>query len=394
MSRSFNDSLNNKVLCIQKANQDKRDRIPFEWFEEIYGKDSQQWMEFENKVKKMYSVPYSKRINLLRKRWTDKDKEKFLSRNLNDTRYATRHIADYLRKYFDFSKSQRDDIKDISRIQLRSGGITAFLRHMWGLNKNRGENDLHHATDALVTACSTYGHVYLVSNLSRQMERKGQNWYKHFGREKFKPWDNIREDIQKDVENVFVSRMPRHTVTGAAHEETIISGEERDKNRTLEVRGGFAKMGNMVRADVFVDEEGRNYVVPIYTVDIFSKKPLPDKYVPDDYSLSYEKWPSIKDDNLKFKFSIFKDDLISINGTMYYVSFFEASTVNVNIKNVDRSIFPDKKDAKDPYTKKICYRPKTRGKKCLLKKYSVDMLGNYKEIRQETRLGNRFKGWV
>ena len=396
LSRSFNDSLNNKVLCSQQANQNKKDRIPFEWFEEKYGKDSRKWMEFENRVKKMYVMPYGRRRNLIRKSWTEKDKERFLSRNLNDTRYATRHIADYLRKYFDFSKSQRDDIKDVSRIQLRSGGITAFLRHMWGLNKDRRKNDLHHAIDALVTACSTYGHVYLVSNLARQMERKGKNWYKRFDfiRGKFKPWDNIRDDIKKAVEKVFVSRMPRHTVTAAAHEETIISGEERDKKRTVEVRGGFAKMGDMVRADVFVDEEGRNYVVPIYSVDIFSKKPLPDKYVPDDYSLSYEQWPSVKDDNLKFRFSIFKDDLISINDKKYYVSFFEAATANVNVKNVDGSIFSDKKDAKDPYTRKKCYRPKRKGGKCLLKKYSVDILGNCKEIKHEKRIGNIFEDVV
>ena len=38
MSRSFNDSLNNKVVCTPQANQNKRDRIPYEWFEERYGK--------------------------------------------------------------------------------------------------------------------------------------------------------------------------------------------------------------------------------------------------------------------------------------------------------------------------------------------------------------------
>jgi len=96
MSRSFNDSLNNKVLCTQKANQEKRDRIPFEWFEDSYSKDSLQWMEFENRAKKLYGMPYPKRRNLVRKSWTEKDKERFLSRNLNDTRYAARHIADYL----------------------------------------------------------------------------------------------------------------------------------------------------------------------------------------------------------------------------------------------------------------------------------------------------------
>jgi CRISPR/Cas system Type II protein with McrA/HNH and RuvC-like nuclease domain len=284
---------------------------------------------------------------------------------------------------------------------------------MWGLNKDRGENNLHHAVDALVVACSTYGHVYLVSNLARQIERKGKNWYKHFGREKFKPWDSIRNDIQSAVSNIFVSRMPRHTVTSAAHKENPDSLiEERrikkarkksPKNkidslpitkRVIKFNKGYAEMGDMVRADVFVDKTGRNYVVPIYSVDIFTNKPLPDKYVPHDRTLFYEQWPSVKDDNLEFKFSLFKDDLISINSIMYYVSFFEATTVNVNVKNVDGSIFPDKKNAKDPYTKKIGYRPKSRTKRCVLRKYSVDFLGNYREIKQEKRLGNRFQNGI
>lgn len=388
MSRSFNDSLNNKVLCCAEANQNKRDRIPFEWFEDMYGKDSQQWRDFENRVKRMYGVPYPKKKNLLRKSWTDEDKEKFLSRNLNDTRYAARHIADYLRKYFDFSKS-KIETKDVNRIQVRSGGITAFLRHMWGLNKDREKDDLHHAVDALVVACSTYGHVFLVSNLAKEIERKGKNWFKHFDflREKFKPWKNIREDIIKEVEKIFVSRMPRHKVTSAAHDDTISSLKtEIPKNRHIKVNKGYAGIGEMVRADVFADTEGKNYVVPIYAVDMFSKEPLPDKYVPDDGKLAYENWPTIKD--LKFKFSLFKDDLISINDKMYYVSFFEAATANVNVKNIDGSIFPDKEDAQDPYTKKICYRPKSKTRKCVLKKYAVDLLGNYKEIKQEKRIGN------
>lgn len=393
MSRSFNDSLNNKVLCCQKANQDKTNRIPFEWFEETYGKDNPQWIEFERRVSKMYGVPYPKRKNLLRKSWTDKDKEKFLSRNLNDTRYAARHIADYLRKYFDFSKSKRDDINPLSRIQVRSGGVTAFLRHMWGLTKDREENDLHHALDALVVGCSTYGHVYLVSNLAKEIEIKGENWYKHFGRDKFRPWVNIREDIQEAVKKVFISRMPRHKVTAPAHKDTILSLKKNPpaKNRVIKINAGYAEMDEMVRADVFTNDKGKNYVVPIYAVDIFSKKPLPDKYVPDDGKLPYEQWPSIKDDDLKFKFSIFKDDLVSINDEMYYVSFFEAATANVNVKSPDGSMFPDKKEAQDPYTKKIGYRPKSRTRKCILKKYSVDMLGNYKEVVQEKRHGNRFE---
>lgn len=416
MSRSFNDRMNNKVLCAPEANQNKRDRIPFEWFEETYGKDSQEWSDFENTVKKMYVLPYSKKKNLLRKSWTEEDKEKFLSRNLNDTRYAARHIADYLRKYFDFSISERDDIKEVSKVKVRSGGITAFLRYMWGLKKDRKESDLHHAIDALVVACSTDGHVYLVSNLAKEIERKGKSWFRHFDfiRGKFRPWANVREDIQNKVNSIFVSRMPRHKVTASAHDAEIWSLiEERrikkakKKNtkkkpdsmpmptkRIVKTNGGYAQIGEMVRADVFADKDGKNYVVPIYATDFFRNKPLPDKYVPDDGELPYEEWPRVHDGNMSFKFSLFKDDLVGItnkdfNDEKFYVSFFEATTTNINVKNINGSEFPDKKDAKEPKKKKICYRPK-RGK-CVLKKYSVDMLGNYKEIVQEKRVGNKFE---
>ncbi len=393
MSRSFNDSLNNKVLCSPEANQNKRDRIPFEWFEETYGKESQPWREFEKKVEKLYGMPYPKRKNLVRKSWTEKDKERFISRNLNDTRYAARHIADYLRKYFDFSESSRDDINKVSRIQLRSGGVTAFLRHMWGLSKDREESSLHHALDALVVACSTYGHVYLVSNLSKEIERKGKNWYKHFGKGKFKPWGSVREDIQKAVGGVFVSRMPRHKATAAAHKDTVSSFKKKPtKNRIIPINNGYAVMEEMIRADIFTDNQGKNYVVPIYAVDINSNKPLPERYVPDDGKLPYDQWPTVSDQSLEFRFSLFKDDLISINGKMYYVSFFEAATPNINVKNIDGSMFVDKIEAQDPYTKKIGYRPKRKNGKCVLKKYFVDMLGNYKELTKEKdRMENRIE---
>jgi CRISPR-associated endonuclease Csn1 len=380
MSRSFNDSMNNKVLCAPEANQNKRDRIPFEWFEEKYSKDSQQWVDFENTVKKMYGMPYPKRKNLIRKSWTDGDKEKFLSRNLKDTRYAARHITNYLRKYFDFSISERDDIKEVSRVKVRSGNITAFLRYMWGLHKDREANDLHHALDALVVACSTDGHVYLVSNLAKEIERKGKNWYKHFDfiRNKFKPWAAIREDIQTKVNSVFISRMPRHKVTAEAHKDTIESLKEAPSNkRVVKVNKGYAEIGEMVRADIFTDSAGKNYIVPIYATDIFADRRLPDKYIPDK-SLPYDKWPSVHDKNLKFKFSLFKDDLISIDDKKYYVDFVGGTRTNISVRNIDGSIFESTND-------------KTREFRCKnvqLRKYAVDMLGNYKEVVQEKWVGN------
>ncbi len=376
MSRSFNDSLNNKVLCAQAANQNKKNRIPYEWIMEEYGPD--RWNEFEIRTQNSKSIPYPKRRNLLKKSWTEKDKEIFLDRNLNDTRYAARHVADYLRKYFDFSKSSRKDIKEVSRIQLRSGGVTSFLRHIWGLTKDRKENDLHHALDALVVACSTPGHVYLVSNLAANIERKGKNWYKHFARDSFKPWKTIREDFLSAIESIFVSRMPRRVVTGSAHKEKTQSFQKPSRKRIIKVNEGFADLGPMARADFYVDGKGQNFAIPIYPVDIYSHEPLPDKYI-DKSDQPYSQWPSVTDNDLKFRFSLYKDDLISINGQMFYVSFVKGTRPIIAVKNVDGSLFDDGYREKE-----ISYR------RVELKKFSVDLLGTYKEIRQERRVGSRF----
>lgn len=380
MSRSFNDSLNNKVVCTPQANQNKRDRIPYEWFEERYGKDSEQWSAFERTVKQLYGMPYPKRRNLLRRTWTEEDKERFISRDLNDTRYAARHLAEYMRKYFDFSRSKRSDIKEVKRIQVRSGGVTAFLRHMWGLNKDREANHLHHAVDALVVACATDGHVYLVSNLSKEVERKGENWYRAFGRDKFKPWGLVREDIMEAVGRIFVSRMPRRTVTSAAHEESIKSmKKERPKKRVVEVGGGYAEIGDIVRADVFVDEKGHNYMVPIYAVDMACSKPLPDKYLHKN-DAPYAEWPSAKDDGLTFRFSLYKDELVSLDGKMYYVAYVRGRRAVIAVKNVDGSPFPNGRTEVE-----MAYR------RAKLAKYCVDVLGSLREVHERRRVGNQFE---
>ena len=55
----------------------------------------------------------------------------FISRDLNNTRYATRHIAEYLRKYFSFENSKNSNIKDVNRIRVLGGGI--ILKNAIGL---------------------------------------------------------------------------------------------------------------------------------------------------------------------------------------------------------------------------------------------------------------------
>lgn len=68
-------------------------------------------------------------------------------RALNDTRYITRFIQNYLRQNVDFAEGEEKQ-----RVIAPSGTTTAYLRKRWGLAKDRSEDVLHHAKDAAVVA--------------------------------------------------------------------------------------------------------------------------------------------------------------------------------------------------------------------------------------------------
>ena len=126
-------------------------------------------------------MPYPKRRNLLLGSWTEEDKERFISRDLMmirgmppDTWRSTCGSI----SIFPLEEERHKGGEADSGAQRQGDGI---LRHMWGLNKDREANHLHHAVDALVVACATDGHVYPVSNLSKEVERRERTGTGHSG---------------------------------------------------------------------------------------------------------------------------------------------------------------------------------------------------------------------
>ena len=97
-SRSHDNSWHNKVLTCTKCNSEKGRQTPFEWF----GDNETRWDEFEFRVKTNYGNKLIKGFkirNLLMKNF-DERKAGFLSRNLNDMRFASRVIQNELRHLF------------------------------------------------------------------------------------------------------------------------------------------------------------------------------------------------------------------------------------------------------------------------------------------------------
>src|SRR5699024_10447430 len=72
---------------------------------------------------------------------------KFISRNLNDTRYASKAILNGLQEFM------KEKDKD-TQIHVVRGKFTYQIRKRWGIEKDRDESFEHHGVDATIVAAS------------------------------------------------------------------------------------------------------------------------------------------------------------------------------------------------------------------------------------------------
>jgi CRISPR-associated endonuclease Csn1 len=235
-SRFGDDSFNNKTLCTAKANQEKCGRTPYEWF--ASSKSESQW---ETYVARVQSLPALKGFK--RRNYTIKDakslEEGFRSRNLNDTRWTCRLLAECLKQLYPENEGNR-------RIFTRPGALTDRMRRGWGLQwmkkNDKGEriaDDRHHALDAVVVAATTESMMQRLTTAFKQQEAKGSP--RDFSALD-QPWPGFRDAVIKAVEGVFVSRAERRRARGEAHAATIRSISERDGVQQIYERKQIAKL--------------------------------------------------------------------------------------------------------------------------------------------------------
>lgn len=145
-SRSFDDSFNNKVLVLKRENQNKRNSTPVEYFERI-GRDYDEVLAF---WKAVYQKRNRKKLEFLQKKEINESEWK--NRALNDTRYASRMLANLIKDYLLFDEKSNEKY---GRVETVKGAITSYLRRFWGVQKIREDGDKHHAVDAAIIACVT-----------------------------------------------------------------------------------------------------------------------------------------------------------------------------------------------------------------------------------------------
>ncbi len=237
-SRFADNSFLNKTLCFTTANQNKKNRTPFEWKSED---DPDDWERFRAEVESLKGMKGTKKRNYLLMDGTERE-EGFRARNLNDTRYALRVVLGLLRRtYPDFDDGVAEDGKQRMRrrVYARPGAITAALRRVWGVeslkkdeNGERKPDDRHHALDAIITACCSEGLLQQATGHAQEQERRGEKFEL---RDLPPPWGapgQFRREVEQAVASVFVSRPESGRLRGKAHDATIkqireIDGEEK-----------------------------------------------------------------------------------------------------------------------------------------------------------------------
>lgn len=490
-SISFDDTRSNKVLVLAAENRQKGNRLPLQYLQGPRRETFIVWT-------KSQVHNYRKRKNLLRESLSEEEQNGFRQRNLEDTQYMARFLLNYIRDHLAFADHPAAGKQ---RVMALAGAVTSHLRKRWGLTKVRADGDLHHALDAAVIACATQGMVKQISGYyhriegAYQQEADGSGSVHSRTGERFPaPWPHFRDELiqrlsQKPQENlmqlnpafyshfdiqsiqpVFVSRMPQHKVTGAAHKETIKSPKALDDGllvtkqpltalkldkKTGEIAGyyqpssdkllyealrtrllacdgdgkkafagpepfrkpkadgtpgpivrkvklyekaslsvpvhggrGAADNDSMVRIDVFFVPGDGYYLVPIYVADT-RRKELPNRAVVA-YK-SYSEWKVMKDED--FLFSLYANDLIEVTRSKNFTftvtnkdsslpSSYDTNRILVYYNSLDIST-----GAIKVFTHDNSYFLRGLGVKTLvsLQKFEVDVLGNVREVRKETR---------
>ena len=254
-SRSYDDSLNNKVLVKTSENRNKANQTPYEYLDGE--NNSERWQKFKAFCESNSYFRQTKKNKLLCKELSDDDSKNFLERNLNDTRYICRFMKNYIENYLKLSEQS-----SAKRVVVVAGQMTSLLRLRWGLIKVREENDRHHALDAAVVAACSRSMVMKMAEYSKSKELDNvrsnyidpetgeiinKQLFDRLEKEFPKPWRYFREELvirlfndnktdikeqllkfasyqDTDIQTIkplFVSHAPQRRVDGAVHLETI-----------------------------------------------------------------------------------------------------------------------------------------------------------------------------
>lgn len=259
-SISFDDSYANKVLVLASENRVKGNRVPLEYFKQENKDDSIFRVRIENTYRQKNKIKKMKK--LLTESISREDILGFKERIIKDTQYLSKVVHNLIRNNLKFAENNNFKRK----VEVVNGTITSHIRKRLGIEKIRSNGDEHHAIDAVIIACVSPQLIQDISNFYKVKEMKN---LKSKGKDKFvdretgeiidfnilsqmyekyfpEPYKGFRKELEirtlrneelmhealkkinydtyeniLNIKPIFVSRMPRRRVTGAAHKDTI-----------------------------------------------------------------------------------------------------------------------------------------------------------------------------
>lgn len=208
-SRTLDDSLNNKTVCLLHANRIKGNDTPWEAF----GKKTISGFNYAAILQRAEQMPRAKRYRFGEEgyqKWL-KDDAGFLARALNDTRYLSKIAREYVSLI-------------CPKTHVIPGQMTALLRGKFGLNnvlgidgkKNRNDHR-HHAVDACVIGVTDEPMLRRFSEASATTRRKNIHKLVETMPD---PWPTYREHVKRAVNHILVSHKPDHSFEGSMFKET------------------------------------------------------------------------------------------------------------------------------------------------------------------------------
>ena len=264
-SRTLDNSLNNRTVCVRAANRIKGDRTPWEAREDF---EKHGW-SYEGILQRAAAMPPGKRWRFdegALQRWLREDQD-FLPRALNDTSYLSRLARLYLQPICRGS------------VRVIPGQMTALLRAKFGLNnvlslkgeKNRNDHR-HHAVDACVIGITDQRTLKRFADASASARKDGLS--RLVGTLE-PPWKGYKQSVEcamlgrltpqgERESGIWVSHKPDHSHEGQMLDKTAYgfrSGEFVPKKAKKEEESGKRKYERKSDAIIQVRNEKREQTI-------------------------------------------------------------------------------------------------------------------------------------
>lgn len=210
------DSMNNRVVCLRRANADKGDHTPYEAFSEnAHGYD---WSSIMRRVKVIGGSKERRFLADAREEFAGDDD--FRARDGTDNAYIARITRQYLSSLYG----------DQTHVMAVSSHITSLLRGKWGLNSVLGNGEAgsksrddhrHHYVDALIAACVNRWVIQSIHTESKRCSNQGLGDFVKKIDPPFGERKEFRAAVKASLDGVPIARKTDHAVAGQLHEDTL-----------------------------------------------------------------------------------------------------------------------------------------------------------------------------